>query len=390
MRDMPPVTPAERLIYLDNNATTRCAPEVVRKMLPFFDKSYGNASSPHRLGREAAKAVAAARGNISSALGCEESDIYFTSGATEANNIVLQGIFQKESPRKKIVISAIEHKSITECAKILARSGIQVATLPVTKAGIVDIAAAKSLIDENTLLVSVQGANNEIGTIQPIQEISDIAHSKGALLHCDSVQLLGKVSVNLSALNADFYSFSAHKIYGPKGVGFLVAKPSRTNLLSAILGGGGQERGLRPGTLNIPAIVGAGEACRISAAYLPKESIRIAKLRTMFEEGISKLRIKNTIVSVGSRRIPGTTSVIFHGIPSDLLIAQTPNICMSIGSACNMGSITPSHVLLALGINTDEARSVIRFSFGRYNTTQDVKLALKYLRESFERITLIP
>ncbi len=377
----------ETIVYLDNNATTQCGPEVIEAMLPFFAGQHGNPSSPHLFGRQAAHAVALAREHIAESIGSDPSDIYFTSCATEANNLVLLGLTHEDTKRRKIITSAIEHKSVLGPCESLAERGFEVATIPVTEDGVIDLDAARSLIDERTLLVSVQGANNEIGTLQPVRTIADIAHEKGAALHCDAAQLLGKVPVSLDEIRADFLSFSSHKAYGPKGIGFLAVRNHvRSVTLSPILFGGGQENGLRPGTLNVPGIVGTGEACKLCKVLLKVEMDRIASLRQSLEEGIHRLMPESVVIASGSQRLPGTTSIMFPGVPGDLLIARTPTVCMSIGSACTSGTVAPSHVLLALGLSRDEARSIVRLSLGRYNTADEVRAAVSAISEAVDTI----
>lgn len=375
------------IVYLDNNATTQCAPEVIEAMLPFFVGNHGNSASPHILGQQAARAVAMARNSIGVSIGCEPSEIYFTSCATESNNLVILGVAQAQTKRKKIVASAIEHKSVLGPCETLAERGFEFEKLPVRKNGVVDLDTARCVIDGKTLLVSVQGANNEIGTVQPVKELADIAHEAGAAFHCDAAQLLGKQPVSMNEIGADFASFSSHKAYGPKGIGFLVVRSRmRSVSVSPVLFGGGQENGLRPGTLNVPGIVGAGEACRLCNVWLKDDMQRIAALRMLFEQGIDELMPESRVIVRTSPRLPGTVSVLFPGIPADVLIARTPAVCMSMGSACTSGTVTPSHVLLALGLSRDEARNVVRFSIGRYNTVEEIQSALLSISNSVREI----
>jgi cysteine desulfurase len=374
-------------VYLDNNATTQCAPEVIEAMLPVFAGNYGNSASPHLFGQQAARAVALARDRIGASIGCEPSEICFTSCATEANNLAILGVAQSHSKRNKIVASTIEHKSVLGPYEALADKGFEFEKLPIRKDGLVDLDAARDLIDERTLLVSVQGANNEVGTIQPARELADIAHERGAAFHCDAAQLLGKRPVSLDEIGADFASFSSHKAYGPKGIGFLVVKNRmRSVSVSPVLYGGGQENGLRPGTLNVPGIVGAGEACRLCNVWLKDDTQRIAALRMLLEQGIDELMPESRVIVRASPRLSGTVSVLFPGIPADVLIARTPAVCMSMGSACTSGTVTPSHVLLALGLSRDEARNVVRFSIGRYNTVEDIQSAVRSISSSVREI----
>jgi cysteine desulfurase len=374
-------------IYLDNNATTQCAPEVIEAMLPFFAGCHGNAASPHLLGQQAARAVAQARERIGASIGCAPSEICFTSCATESNNLVILGMAQIRTKRNKIVASTIEHGSVLGPCEAMADKGFDFQTIPIGTDGLVDIDAARSVIDERTLLVSVQGANNEIGTVQPVRELADIAHERGAAFHCDAAQLLGKRPVSLDEIGADFASFSAHKAYGPKGIGFLVIKNRVKNIsMAPLFYGGGQENGFRPGTLNVPGIVGAAEACRLCDFHLKDDMRRIESLRLLLEGGLADGMPNCRAIAIEAPRLPGTVSIIFPNIPADLLITRTPVVCMSMGSACSSGTVAPSHVLLALGLSREEARSVVRLSLGRYNTVGDVETAVRSLSCSVREI----
>jgi cysteine desulfurase len=378
----------EPSVYLDNNATTQCAPEVIEAMLPFFAGKHGNPSSPHLLGRQAALAVSSARDLVADSVGSSPSDIYFTGCATESNNLAILGVTHTTSQRRKIVVSCIEHKSVLGPCEVLAAKGYQIATIPVTAGGLVDLDAAREIIDDSTLLVSVQGANNEIGTIQPVRAVADIAHENGAAFHCDAAQLLGKVPISIEEIGADFTSFSSHKAYGPKGVGVLVVRPRISGVrVLPLLFGGGQESGLRPGTLNVPGIVGAGEACRLCLKNVNEDTERIARMRRELENGILAATSNASVIAATSERLPGTASVMLPTIPADLLIARTPTVCMSLGSACSSGTVTPSHVLLALGFSHDEARCAVRFSLGRYNIARDVQNAVSAISRAIAEIS---
>jgi len=376
------------IIYLDNNATTQCAPEVVDAMLPFFVGNHGNASSPHFLGRQAVRAVESARELIAESVGCVASEVFFTSCATESNNLAILGVTQSLSKRRKIVTSEIEHKSVLGPCEALETRGFEVVAIPVKKNGKLDLDAMRCAVDEETLLVSVQGANNEIGVLQPVRAVADIAHAMGAACHCDAAQLLGKIPVSIDELGADFVSFSSHKAYGPKGVGFLIIRNHvRQIAVSPLMFGGGQENGFRPGTLNVAGIVGTGVACRLCSERVEGEMRRIALLRGKLEEGIGDIALGARIVGGESPRLPGTLSIMFFGVPADLLIARTPTVCMSMGSACTSGPVSPSHVLLALGISRDEARCVVRFSLGRYNTDADIQSTLNAIGAALSGIS---
>ncbi|MEN6643978.1 MAG: cysteine desulfurase family protein [Armatimonadia bacterium] len=364
-------------VYLDCNATTRCAPQVVEAMLPFLTTEFGNAGSPHVMGRAAATAVAAAREAVAALAGCSPGQIIFTSGATESNNLALLGLARSNPGRRKIIVSAVEHKSILGPCDYLAEQGFQVVLLPVDRNASVDLEAAASLIDEKTLLVSVQGGNNEVGTVQPVAEIGELARRCGAFMHTDGAQVLGKVPLDLHALPVHLASFSAHKLYGPKGVGALYVRDGEMrSLLTPLQFGGGQEDGLRPGTLNVPGIVGFGRACRLCSADLASEPNRTAALRDRFEAELAGRLDCMAVNGTGAPRLPGTSSITIHGSASDLVISRASGICISQGSACGTGTLAPSHVLLAMGLPRAQAEQTIRLSFGRYNTAEDVSVAV--------------
>ncbi len=375
-------------IYLDNNATTPCAPEVVAAMLPYLTEQYGNASSPHRMGRAAMLAVERAREQVADLVGCDADEVVFTSGATESNNLALLGLAADTRSRRKVVASAIEHKSVLEPLAWLANRGFEVALLPVTRGGVVDLAIARETIDDETLLVSVQAANNEIGTLQPVRELAEIAHAHGAAVHCDASQALGKIPFSVEEIGADLASFSTHKAYGPKGTGFLVVrKTPHGRHLQPILAGGGQEKGMRPGTVNVPGIVGTGEACRLSTSRLSCDRRRILRLRDKLESGLQQKVPSLGVVGAEAVRLPGTTSLMLPNIPGDVLLSNVPQICMSTGSACSAGSLAPSHVMLALGHSRHQARCTIRISIGRYNREEEILRAIDLIAEAAQRLS---
>ncbi len=378
---------SRNLIYLDNNSTTPCAPEVLDAMMPFFREIFGNAASSHILGRRAANAVAKAREQVTATIGCLEHEVVFTSGATESNNLVLFGITQRPEGRRKIVTSAIEHKSVLGPCQWLREKGFEVVEIPVDANGLVDMEVTRQEIDAKTLLVSVQGANNEIGTIQPIQVISDLAHGKGALVHADMAQMLGKLPLDMTELGLDYASFSAHKIYGPKGVGALFIGSGQSSArITPLLHGGSQEFGHRPGTLNVPGIVGFGEACRLAHHQVADDMVFVAAMRDALEEELL-VEIPDLVINARiACRLPGTTSITLPGVPADALIANLQNICISDSSACNSGAISPSHVLIALGLSANEAECSIRVCVGRYNVIDDVYEACKELKISVAKV----
>ncbi len=373
-------------IYLDNNSSTPCAPEVIEAMLPFLAGMHANPASPHIMGRQAARAMAKAREQVGQCVDADAADIVFVGSATEGNNMAILGMAHTGARRRKIVVSAVEHKSVLEPCHALGRQGFEIVVLPVDSEGTVLVDAARDLIDDDTLLVAVQGANNEIGTVQPVADIAEIAHSHGALLHCDATQLLGKVAVSAYSLAADTLVCSAHKAYGPKGIGCLVLTRHVASQLQPMFHGGGQEHGLRPGTPNMPGIVGMGEACRLCLSSVEADGRRMEALRAAMELGVGQSIPGASIIGVNAQRLPGTSSILLAGCPSDLVVTRTPQVCMGTGSACNSGAYTPSHVLLALGLSHEDARSTLRLSLGRYTTEAETFTAVDELSRSIATI----
>ena len=372
--------PAEKPIYLDYNATTPCDPRVVEKMLPYFSEIYGNPSNGfHRQGRLAAQAVITAREQVSSLIGAEPHEIVFTSGATESNNQAILGLAHlhknnpKNNPRKRIVSSKIEHKAILNPLKKLSDEGFEIILLDVDSQGVVSVEQAKEFIDEKTLLVSIHLANNEIGTIQPIQAITEIAHHHGALVHSDAAQAVGKIPVDVQELGVDLLSMSAHKLYGPKGIGALYIRNGIRGVpMEPLLYGGGQEKGFRSGTTNVPGIVGFGEAARISKEVLTEEMIRISSLRDRLEELLLH-DIPDLIINANkAKRLPNTSSLTFPGVDADALLLNLPDVMMGTGSACTSGAIEPSHVLQAIGLSREVASCTVRVSLGRFTNDFDI------------------
>lgn len=370
------------MIYWDHNSTTPCAPEVVSAMQHFWSEQFGNPSSSHLAGQFADRAVSVARSQVASLINCRPNEIIFTAGATESNNLIFLGLLLSEKPEnRRVVTSAIEHKSVLEPAAFLAEKGFDVVHLPVTRYGVIDLDAARELISTNTALVSVHAANNEIGTLQPIKELASIAHEAGAYFHTDAAQALGKIPVDLDAWGCDFASFSAHKLYGPKGVGALFTRGGPRRWPWALpFRGGGQEGGLRPGTSNVPGVVGFGEACRLASEDLSSEMSRIYKLRSIFEDKI-QAHFPNCIIHAYQvPRLPGTISIAFPGIPGDVLIANCRDYCISLGSACNSGAIGHSHVIEKISEDKDVLDSTIRISFGRHTDEGSIDSFVKTVK----------
>ncbi len=366
-------------IYLDYNATTPVKPEVLAEMLPYFSVEYGNPSSLHRHGRSARIAVDTARERVAVSLGCAGHEIIFTSGGTESDNLAIYGYLEKlaESGNRKlhVITSVIEHNAVLKVCQHLEGRGVEVTYLPVSGEGIVDVEILKSSIKENTSLVSIMAANNEIGTIQPLSDIIKISHEKGVPVHVDAVQAFGKIPLNVRELGVDMLSISGHKFYGPKGSGALYVR--RGMQLEAFVRGGSQERGIRGGTENIPAIVGLGKACETAMSCLQENFIRERMLRDRLQTLILK-NIRDVRINGDSeKRIPNTLNVSFSGIEAEALAVRLDieGISVSTGSACSSGASQVSHVLRALGSPPEFLGSAIRFSIGLETTAEQINHA---------------
>jgi cysteine desulfurase len=366
-------------VYLDYLSTTPCDPDVAETMIPFFSQHFANPASSHTLGRQAAAAVRKARSQVAALLGACEDEIVFTASATESNNLAISGLAPlAQANRRRIVTTQVEHKSVLEPLRALEANGFDVHYLPVDHHGRVSLKAAKEAIDEATLLVSVQAANNEIGTLQPIQEVAEIAHRVGAIFHSDAAQAIGKVPFLVSQAQVDLVSVSAHKLYGPKGIGALYIRGGASNTpLEPIIRGGGQESGLRSGTSNVPAIVGFGLACELRRSRLLVDLRRIAQLRDKFERTLTAGLPCVSLNGDLNNRLPNCSSIQFRGIRADEILANCPLLAASLGSACTAGTPAPSHVLQATGLSTEQADSTIRFSFGRQTTVVEIETVVE-------------
>lgn len=376
----------ESVIYLDNNASTQIDPRVLDAMMPFLTSAYANPSSKtHNLGRIAANAVERARANVAALTGADPLEIVFTGGATESNNLAILGLAGiAPNNRKRIVTSRIEHKSVLGPVDELKRRGFSVSKLDVDRRGRVDLDQLEVFLSaDDSFLVSVQAANSEIGTRQDILTISRLAHQHGAIVHCDAVQAMGKVPVDVVEWGVDLLSLNAHKLYGPKGVGALyLSGGARAWPLQPLMYGGNQEHGLRPGTLDTPAIMGFGTAAAIAAQELQREATTIGTLRDGFEKTLLQLLPDISINGDTGFRIPGTTSVTLLGVDSEALLAGIQQVAASTTSACNSGTLEPSHVLLALGLTREEAYQTVRFAFGRFSASEEADRAAKALAEN--------
>ncbi|MCP2520834.1 cysteine desulfurase NifS [Candidatus Aminicenantes bacterium AC-708-M15] len=374
------------MIYLDNNATTPLEPSVAEKMINFIREHFGNPSSLYPIGRKVKEMIEEAREEIAKVIGASKNEIIFTGSGTEADNFALRGILDAYPNKNEIITSSIEHPAIMSTCQYLEKKGYKVTYLPVDEYGVVDLNVLEDSITDKTALISVMHANNEIGTIQPIEEISKIAKRKGVLLHTDAVQTLGKIDVNVDKLGVDLLSISAHKIYGPKGVGALYIRKGVK--ICPLIHGGHQERLLRAGTENTIGIIGFGEAARIIREKGKKDLKRIEKLADMLKEGIEKNIPKVKFNGHPEKRVKSTLNFSFIGLEGEaiLLALATKGIYVSTGSACSEGSEETSHVLSAIGLRPEIARSSIRFSLGRFNTEEDIKTVLKELPEIIAKL----
>jgi cysteine desulfurase len=375
-------------IYLDNHATTRVDPRVIEAMLPYFGEVYGNpASTSHNFGWEAKEAVDRARSTIAGAIGASDREIVFTSGATESNNLAIRGVCERQNRRGNHLITVrTEHRAVLDPIERLGRRGFDVTLLDVEpngsdRAGLLDLNRLETVLRDDTLLVSVMLANNEIGVIQPLAAIAEICHRRGALLHCDATQAVGRMPVNVGDLGVDLMSFTAHKLYGPKGVGALWVRRSSPPLrLEPQIAGGGHESGFRSGTLNVPGIVGFAHALELCLAELPDEQLRLQLLRDrLFSEltkNIDEITLNGPAIGPGTLRLSGNLNVSFAYVDGEALLMNLQSIAVSSGSACTSANPEPSHVLRALGIPDDAVRSSLRFGLGRFNTAEDVEFAV--------------
>jgi cysteine desulfurase len=382
-------------IYLDNQSSTRVDPRVIEAMLPFFTEDFGNPhSESHAYGRTAAEAVEQARREIAALINADPREVYFTSGATESNNLAIKGAahFARAYPlggqvRDHIVTLPTEHKCVLESCKALEREGFAVTYLPVEPDGLVSLAALEAAISERTLLVSVMAAHNEIGIIQPLAEIGALCRSKGVLFHSDAAQAFGKVPLDVEAMQIDLLSISGHKIYGPKGVGALYVRRRPRVRLMPLIDGGGQERGLRSGTLPTPLCVGLGRAAAIARTEMAGEADRLRRLRDRLLMSLTRRVPRMRLNGNAERRLPGSLNVTLPGIPAQALIEATPSIAISTGSACTSASIEPSYVLRALGLTDELANAAIRIGLGRFTTAAEIDFAADAIADAAARLT---
>jgi cysteine desulfurase len=382
---------------MDNHATTRVDPRVVDAMLPYLTETYGNAASTtHSFGWDAKEAVEAARASIAAAIGAQAKEVYFTSGATESNNLALCGAAERAGPGSHLVSVATEHPSVLGPLEKLARRGYRVTLLgveqaPGPEAGRVQPGQVAEAIGQRTILVSVMLANNEIGAIQPLEEIGRVCRERGVLLHTDATQAVGKIPVNVDRLGVDLMSFTAHKIYGPKGVGALyVRRRSGAHPLEPLVLGGGQERGLRSGTLNVPGIVGLARALELCLEEMPQEMARLRALRDRLYQGLTAaLRdagLNGPALAPPDWRLPGNLNISFPGVDGETLLLSMKDLAASTGSACSSALAEPSHVLRAIGLPDPVVRGSLRFGLGRFNTEEEVDYVIRRVADSVGRL----
>jgi cysteine desulfurase len=371
-------------IYLDYQATTPCDPRVVAKMLPYFTEHFGNAHSvTHAYGWQAEEAGELAREQIAERIGAEAKEIVFTSGATEANNLAIKGVAHAYGARKNhIVTVATEHKCVLESCHRLEGEGYRVSMLPVGPDGMLDLELLAASIGDDTLLVSVMAVNNEIGVIQPLVEIGALCRQKGAFFHTDAAQALGKIELDVDRLNVDLMSLSGHKVYGPKGIGALYVRRKPRVRLVPEMDGGGQERGLRSGTLPTPLIVGFGEACRIAGIEMAEEQARLKRMRDRLYQGVAGRLEGVRLNGHAGNRIPGNLNLSFQWVEGDRLLRAVRDIAVSTGSACSAATLEPSYVLKALGLDSELAHASLRIGLGRFTSEAEIDIAIDRIVEA--------
>jgi cysteine desulfurase len=373
---------ADEMIYLDHNATTPVDPRVLEAMLPYFSEIYGNAASnDHEFGYEAKQAVDKARRQIARVINARPEEIIFTSGATESDNIALFGVAERYARRGDHIITCVtEHKAVLDACARLEKMGKRVTYLPVDQYGLVDPDDVRQAITPDTILISIMAANNEIGTIAPLAEIGEIARQHGILFHTDAAQAVGHIPLDVQAMNIDIMSISAHKVYGPKGVGALYRRKSNPRVrLAPVIYGGGHERGIRSGTLNVPGIVGFGEAVRIGRREMAAENEKFrAWTEEMYRRFVEELG-EDTVARNGhpTQRLPHTLNVSFKSVESRALIVQLKNVAVATGSACTSAKVEPSHVIEALGFGSERAHNAVRISIGRSNSDEQIQHATR-------------
>ena len=376
-------------IYMDNHATTPMDPRVLEEMLPYFMEKFGNAASRnHSFGWAAEEGVETARERIAKLVGATTKEIIFTSGATESDNLAIKGVAEMYREKGNHIITAVtEHKAVLDTGKRLEKYGYRVTYLPVQKDGLIDLEDLRRAMDDKTILVSIMWANNEIGVLQPVAEIGKLCRERGVIFHTDATQAVGKIPTDVNKNNIDLMSISGHKMYGPKGVGALYVRRKNPRVqISAIIDGGGHERGMRSGTLNVPSIVGLGKACALAQEEMPQESCRLAGLRNRLRDRIMNRLDEAYINGSTEQRLPGNLNISFAYVEGESLLMGINDIAVSSGSACTSATLEPSYVLKALGTGDDLAHSSIRFGIGRFNTEAEVDYVADRVIETVERL----
>jgi cysteine desulfurase len=385
----PPASAPHR-VYLDHNATTAVAPEVLDAMLPFLSSEYGNAASIHTFGQRARAAVETAREQVAALLGARPQEIVFTSGGTESDNHAIFGILSSTSAApaspRHLITTAIEHEAVLNACQALEKSGVAVTWLPVNRDGLIDLAGLQAAIRPETVLISVMHANNELGTVQPLAEIGRIAAASDLYFHTDAVQSAGKLPIDVNALGVDLLSLSGHKFYAPKGIGALYIRGGTR--LRQLLYGGHHQRGFRPGTENVPGIVGLGKAAELARKSLAADAARISALRDSLERGLLRSVPHSRVNGCRAPRTPNTTNILFPCVEGEALVIalDLKGLACSTGAACSSGAVEPSHVLTAIGLPPEEARAGLRFSLGRHTTASDVDFALRVVPAAVEQL----
>ena len=376
-------------IYLDHNATTPCDPRVVEAMIPYFTNSFGNAASRnHPFGWQAEEAVDYAREQVAKLIGADPKEIIFTSGATEADNLAIKGVFEMYASKGNHIITCnIEHKAVLDTCKHIEKEGGEVTYLKVKDNGLIDLAELEAAIKPTTILIAIMYANNEIGTIMPMKEISAIAKKKGILVFSDATQAVGKVPVDVNKDGIDLMAFTAHKMYGPKGVGALYVRRKNPRVkVTAQIDGGGHERGMRSGTLNVPGIVGFGKACEICMNEMTEETTKVSKLRDKLENTLLKID-EAYLNGDKEHRLPHVTNISFKYVEGEgLMMGFNKNIAVSSGSACTSASLEPSYVLKALGLGDDLAHSSLRFGLGRFTTEDQIDYTIEQVTNTVNKL----
>lgn len=375
-------------IYLDNNATTPMDPRVLEAMLPYFTEKFGNAASRnHAFGWEAEEAVDYAREQIAALIGCTDKEIIFTSGATESNNLAIKGVFEMYAQKGNHFITvSTEHKAVLDTCRHIEKLGASVTVISPSEDGLITVNQIMEAVTDKTVLISVMYGNNEIGVLQPIKAIGQFARSKGILFHTDATQAVGKIPVNVDEDCIDLMSFTAHKMYGPKGVGALYVRRKNPRVkVTAQMDGGGHERGMRSGTLNVPGIVGFGKACEISRLEMEAEAQRLSAMRDRLESALVKLEESYVNGNI-EHRLPHVTNISFKYVEGEGLMMGIKDLAVSSGSACTSASLEPSYVLKSLGLDDDLAHSSIRFGLGRFTTDEEIDYAIAHVTEAVNKL----